>query len=563
MENDTDYDASDTDELDFESYIEEEGNLRQPMRGESVTGEITSIQGGDVLVNVGMKTEGIVDRAILPETVKVGDRLDFIVEGFSGGNGFMKLTTEEYYVDRQGSGRDNIGKVVKVKVESKVEKGYRGKVGDGDAFIPENHIDLRNRTQSPDHYIGKTLSAKILRVSGSGKHRSILASPKEYLIDVANREKNAFFSQHKPGDVVKGTVKTIREYGAFISLGGLDGFLHKTNITWGRPKSAGRYLQTGSEIEVQIVEMDNKTGRVEVGLKQLQPDPWDSVRERYPIDSPLKVSVIGRRRNGYIAEVEPGVDAVIPPKEFSWNKNDHIQIRTKDLVEGRVIDYDDKQKQIVISVKNMTENPWDAIARETPEKSIVQCTIKSITDFGLFVDFGRGIDGLIRKGDISWIDKPDDLQKTFKAGDVLEARVLKVDREREHISLGIKQTGENPWQDISKVDTTRGVAVVVIGAVKGGLDVSMENGIHGFIPQNELDPENQDLSKYSQGDTLTALVIRTEPRERRVILSVKRLLAESEKKQTKEFLRKLEKGDDTQWYGNNVFKDVEERLKEK
>jgi ribosomal protein S1 len=309
--------------------------------------------------------------------------------------------------------------------------------------------------------------------------------------------------------------------------------------------------------------MDSKTGKVEVGLKQLQPDPWDSVQERYPIGSSLKASVIGRRRNGYIAEVEAGIDAVIPPEEFSWNKNAHIHVRTKDVVEGRVMEYDDSHKRIVISVKNMTENPWDAIVRETPEGSIVKCSIKSITDFGLFVDFGRNIDGLIRKGDISWIDKPDDLNKTFKAGDVLEARVLKVDREREHISLGIKQTGGNPWKEITKADTSNGMPVVVTASSKSGIEVSMENGLHGFIPQNELDPDKQEPLSYSPGDTLTAVVIRTEPKERRIILSVKKLLAESEKKQTKEFLKKLEKGDDTQWYGNNVFKDVEEKLKEK
>ncbi|MDR2400929.1 MAG: 4-hydroxy-3-methylbut-2-enyl diphosphate reductase [Deferribacteraceae bacterium] len=560
MGNNTDYDAG-TEELDFEALIEGEGNIRQPLKGDTVTGEITLIQGNEVLVNVGMKTEGLVDRTILPEGIKVGDKLDFVVESFSGGQGFMRLTTSEYYIDRQGSGRDSVGKIVKVKIESKVDKGFRGKVGDNDAFVPETHIDLRSRIQEPSSYIGKTLPAKILRSSGTGRHRSIVVSPKEYLIESTNRERQGFFSRHKTGEKVKGVVKSVRDYGAFISLGGIDGFLHRTNISWGRPKNATKYFQPGDEIEVQIVEMDAKTGKVEVSLKQLQPDPWDSVRERYPAGSSLKASVIGRRRNGYIAEVEPGIDAVIPPEEFSWNKNAHIQI--KGVVEGRVLEYDDNHKRITISVKMMSENPWIAIERDTPEGSIVECTIKSITDFGLFVDFGQAIDGLIRKGDISWIDKPEDLHKTFKKGDVLEARILKVDEARQHISLGIKQTGTNPWKELSKTDGSKGVNVTVIGAMKGGIEVLMENGLHGFIPQSELDPDNQELANYTEGLPLNAVVTRTDQKERKIVLSVKKLLAESEKKHTKEILKKLEKSGESQWYGNNVFKDVEEKLKEK
>jgi ribosomal protein S1 len=453
--------------------------------------------------------------------------------------------------------------VVKVRIESKVDKGFKGKVGDEDAFIPETHIDLRSRIQDSSNYIGKTFPAKVLSVRGSGKYRSIMVSPKEYLIDQTTRDRSAFFSNHKPGDKIKGTVKTVRDYGAFVNLGGIDGFLHRTNITWGRPKSATKYLQAGDEIEVQVVEMDAKSSKVEVGLKQLQPDPWDSVRERYPIGASLKAAVIGRRRNGYVAEVEAGIDAVIPPEEFSWNKNAHIHFRTKDLVEGRVLDYDDTHKRIVVSVKMMSENPWVAIERDTPEGSIVECKIKSVTDFGLFVDFGQGVDGLIRKGDISWIDKPEDLNKTFKPGDILEARVLKIDEPRHHISLGIKQTGSNPWKEITKADSSKEQTVTVIGAVKGGLEVAMENGLHGFIPQSELEGEKQELGGYSAGDALTAVVIKSDPKERKIVLSVKKLLVESEKKHTKEILKKLEKSDEGSWFGNNAFKNVEEKLKEK
>jgi ribosomal protein S1 len=561
MGNDTDnYDAAE--ELDFEAFIEE-GNIRQPAKGDTIPGEITVIQGSDVLVNVGMKTEGVIDKSLLPEDMKVGDKFEFVVESFSGGQGFMRLTTPEHYIDRQGSGRESIGKVVKVRIESKVDRGYKGRVGDDDAFIPESHIDLRSRMQDATSYVGKTVSAKILRMSGSGKHRSIVVSPKDYLIDITNRERNNFFSRHKVGAVVKGTVKTVRDYGVFVSLGGLDGFLHRTNITWGHPRSASKYLQIGEEIEVQILEMDSRSGKVEIGLKQLQPDPWDSVRDRYPVDSSLKAAIIGRRRNGYIAEVEPGVDAIIPPEEFSWNKNAHIHVHTKDVVEGRVLDYDDAHKRVIVSVKSMMENPWIAIERNTPEGSIVQCTIKSITDFGLFVDFGQYVDGLIRKGDISWIDKPEDLHKTFKAGDILEARVLKIDEPRQHVSLGIKQTGSNPWKEVAKTDSSKGTDVTVVGAVKGGIEVSMENGLRGFIPFNELDPEKQSPESYSAGDVINAAVIKSDPKERTIILSVKKLITESERKQTKEVLKKLGQGEADQWFGNNAFKNVEEKLKEK
>ncbi len=537
---------------DFESMLAE--SLKQPTRGSTVKGIITQIQGNDVIVNVGMKTEGVVDKSELPEDVKINDEVELMVVGFGGGAGYMQLSSRKNFNDR-ADWKDSIDKVVNVKIESHVEKGYKGKIGDLDAFIPENHIDLKSRMQEADKYIGQTLKAKVLKVSGSGKYRSALVSPKEYILEEGNKTRKEFLSQLNQDDVLKGTVKTLKEYGAFISFGSVDGFLHKSNITWGRPKNPSKYMEEGQEITVKIIEINRETGKIEVGLRQLTEDPWAAVNNKYPIDSSVSASVVGRRRNGFIAEIEPGVDAFIPLEELSWLKNGRVNINPKDVVEGRVLDYDNEHKRIIISVKMMSDNPWKTLKEETPEGSVVTATIKNITDFGIFVDFGSFIDGLIRKGDISWTDEPEDLTTVFNVGDKVEVKVLKIDEERERVSLGIKQLSNNPWRDMPKSGGAKGVEVTVVGAGKNGLEVELDNGLKGLIPMNELDPSSPSLDSYKAGDTLQATIIKSDQRERSVLLSIRKLIVDSERQEAKEYMKKLEKSDENQGFGN-IFKDI-------
>ncbi len=537
---------------DFESMLEE--SLKQPTRGSTVKGVVAQIQGNDVIVNIGSKTEGIVDKGELPDDVKVGDTVELIVLGFSTG-GYMQLSRRMINERSEWNAlKDTMDKVVNVKIESHVEKGYRGKIGEIDAFIPENHIDLKSRMQDPSHYVGKTLPAKVLKFSGTGKHKSALVSPKEYILDQSNKGKREFFDKVKEGDVMKGVIKTLKEYGAFVSFGAVDGFLHKSNITWGRPRNPSKYVEEGQELDVKILEINRENGKIEVGLKQLSEDPWSTVNERYPADGSVKATVVGRRRNGYIAEVEPGVDAFIPLEELSWLKNSRSSVNPKDVVEGRVLDYDNEHKRVIISVKMMNDNPWKTLKSETPEGCVVEGTVKNVTDFGVFVDFGQFVDGLVRKGDISWSEEPADLNALYKAGDKIEAKVLKIDEERERVSLGVKQLGQNPWKDMPKNNASKAQEVTVVAVTKAGLDVQLPNGLKGHIPSAELDPANPSLDNFKAGDAVSAVLIKADQKDRTILLSIKKQISDSERKETKEYMKKLEKSDEGMGFGA-IFKD--------
>jgi ribosomal protein S1 len=535
----------------FEKLIS--NTLKQPVKGSNVSGKVVMIHNDEVIVDIGMKTEGVVARNELVGEIHVGDELELVVVGYSGGHGYMQLSTSKAFTDKGDFGRDHVGKIVKVKIDSHMEKGFKGKVGETDAFVPETHIDLKNCLKEPAAYIGQILDAKVLKVGNKGRYRSLLVSPRDYLIDKHSKERMDFFDRLTVGEVVKGTVRSIKDYGAFINLGVADGFLHKSNTAWGRPKNPSKYVTEGDIIDVMILEVNKENGRIEVGIKQMTEDPWSTVRERYPTGSIVSATIIGRRRAGYIGEVEPGIDAIIPLEELSWLKNGRVNLPPKSIAEGRVLEYDDERNRVVISLRMMIDNPWKTIKQELPEGSIVECTIKSVTDFGLFVDFGRFIEGLIRKGDISWVEEPRDLKELYKVGDVIEAKLLIIDEARERVGLGIKQLSSNPWKDISK--GIKEVNVTVSEITKNGLNVTLANGIKATIPQNELDPSKQNLDSYKVGDSFPAMIVKGDAKEHTVTLSVRKLITESERKETKEYMKKLEKGDENQAFGL-VFKDM-------
>ncbi|MDR2884308.1 MAG: 4-hydroxy-3-methylbut-2-enyl diphosphate reductase [Deferribacteraceae bacterium] len=540
---------------DFESMLEE--SLKQPTRGSTVKGVIAQIQGNEVIVNVGSKTEGVVDKSELGADVKVGDSVELVVAGFNTG-GYMQLTRRMADgASEWNSLRDSVDKVVKVKIESKVDKGYRGKIGDIDAFIPDNHIDLKSRMKDPSEYIGKTVQAKVLKFGGNGRHKSALVSPKDFILEQENKSRGEFIGNIKVGDVMNGTIKTLKEYGAFVSFGAVDGFLHKSNISWGRPRNPAKFVEEGQSLDVIILEINNETGKIEVGLKQLSEDPWATVQAKYPIDSTVNAVMVGRRRNGFIGEAEPGVDVFVPLEELTWLRNSRISVNPKDKVEGRVLDYDNEHKRIIISVKMMTENPWQTLRTECAEGSTITGTVKNVTDFGVFVDFGQFVDGLIRKSDVTWGAEPTDLNTLFKAGDEVQAKVLKIDEERERVSLGLKQLAANPWRDMPKSGTKGGntTEVTIAAVTKNGLDVTLPNGLVGQIPSNELDPANASLDSYNVGDKLTAIIIKADQKDRTLLLSVRKMIVDSERKETKEYMKKLEKSDEGQGFGA-IFKDI-------
>ncbi|GAB7141344.1 30S ribosomal protein S1 [Deferribacterales bacterium RsTz2092] len=532
-----------TDMNNFEQLLQD--SLKQPTKGSTINGIVVQVHGDDVIVDAGVKTEGIASKSELPNDVKVGDRIELVVVGFENG-GYMRLSSR---MSGEYGGKDMKDAIVKVRVESYVDKkGFRCKIGDQDAFIPENHIDIKSKLQPMQSYIGKVLSAKVLK-SGGGKHRSALVSHKEYLIDIESKERKEFLGTISIGDVREGEVRSLKEYGAFVSLGVADGFIHKSNIVWGRPRNPAKFMKVGDKINVKILNIDSETGKIELGLKQLEADPWDSVSARYPVGSTVKAITIGRRRNGYIAEIEPGIDALVPLEEMSWLKNAHLHINSKDVLDGQVLDYDDEHKRIILSVKMLQENPWNGLRENAPEGSVVTGIIKSITNFGIFVDFGHTIDGLVHRGDISWSEEPVDLHTLYKEGDSIEAKVISIDEERERISLGVKQLTQNPWEDISRGG--KKAHATVTSVTKSGIEVELSGGLKTIISVSDLASDKQ-LDDYKVGDTIDAAVVKADRRNKSVVLSVKKLVADSERKEAKEYMKK--QSDEAQGFGT-IFAD--------
>lgn len=544
---------------DFEAMLEE--SFQQPEKNSVVKGTVAQINESDVLVNIGFKTEGIVPSAEFMKdgkvSVKVGDEVEVLFLGTAGGGGYVKLSRKAIEKESDWleveSALDN-GTPLQVKITAVVDKGFTGKCGEIECFIPENHIDFKNSAMEPKDYVGKTFECKVLKANK--KQRSFLASRKLQMIQSIEKDKKEFFSGIEEGQILEGTVKTIKHYGAFMNFGAVDGFLRKNNIAWGVVKHPNQYLEEGDTIKVKVLNIDFDDEKLEVGLKQMLADPWEAAAGKFPVGSDVKGTVVARKNKGFVMEIEQGIDGFIPLEEISWLKNAKITIEPKDAVEGRVVGIDDEKKKLIVSIKSLQENPWITLKNKHPEGSAVKGIIKSITDFGIFVDFGEFLDGLIRKKDISWTEEPENLNTLYKEGDEIEAKILKIDAEKERISLGVKQLETNPWREAGKLlPNGKVVDVKVLAVTKEGLEVELPRDLVGFIPENELDMDRVDpTDKFSVGDTIKAVVFRNDARERKILLSIRRYMQDSEKREVKEYLRKLEQSDDSGFSLGNILK---------
>jgi ribosomal protein S1 len=545
---------------DFESMLEE--SLNTPSKGAVVSGTVVQITEQDILVNIGSKTEGVIPREECVQdgelTVKQGDEIEVMVVGVSGGGGNIRLSKKVLNLAKDWNNiKESFdkGEPVNVKINKKVDKGFAGSTGEVSAFILDNHIDTKKGEPKADDFVGKELECKILKIDH--KHKSILASRKVYLIEKRTKEKKELFESIKEGDKLRGKVKTIKNYGAFIDLGAVDGFVHKDNVSWGRVKHPGRFISEGDEVDVLVLKVDTENDKLEVGMKQTVDDPWLSVKEKYPMDSTVKGTVITRKRSGYILEIEPGVDGFIPNDELSWLKSTKTKLEPKDIVEGRVIAYDDENKKVHMSIKLLSENPWNTLAEKHPEGSIVKGVIKNITDFGIFVDFGGLVDGLIRKADVSWTGDVKDLNDLYKVGDEIEAKILKIDPEKERISLGVKQLEKNPWKEINSIlPSGKVVEAKIINVTKDQIELDLHKGIKGVIVAKELDenPVNP-MDKFKVGDTVKAVVLKADKRNRVVYLSIRKYLMDSEKREVNEYLKQLNNEEEGSFSLGSILKD--------
>jgi small subunit ribosomal protein S1 len=511
------------------SSLSEDQSLMAP--GTILKGKIVEITKDHVVVDVGLKSEGIVPISEFsdPSVLILDNEIEVLFDQPEDSNGQIVLSREKAERLRQWEyilEHCEEGSIVKGKVIRKVKGGLMVDIG-MEAFLPGSQIDNK-RIKNLDEYLDKTYEFKILKINIERKN--VVVSRRE-LLEAERISKKAEVLEHiQPGDVREGIVKNITDFGVFLDLDGIDGLLHITDMTWKRIKHPSEMVQIGQKIEVMILNVDKDKGRVALGFKQKESNPWDQIEMKYPPGTHVKGKIVNLLPYGAFIEIEPGIEGLIHVSEMSWTKNitDPSELVNKgDEVEAIVLSIEKDEGKISLGIKQLESNPWDDAEGKYPVGSSVKAEIKSLTNFGAFVELEPGVEGLIHISDLSWIKKVSHPSEIFKKGDMVDAIILSVDRESKKITLGVKQLANNPWESIEK---TIPVGSLVTGKVTKitafGAFVELDTGLEGLIHVTEL--SDQAFGKVedvvAKGDDITAKVIKLDPEHKKIALSIKEYL---------------------------------------
>ena len=511
--------------------------------GELAKGKVLAIDDDHVTVDVGFKSEGMIaswefmdeDGTML---IAVGDEVEVLVEDAEDEDGRVVLSKEKaerlkvwddisQAYEREESVEGTI--VARVKGGLSVDIGVK-------AFLPGSQVDLRP-VRNLDGMIGNRAQFRIIKFN---KRRGNIVLSRRALLETERRQmRETTLATLSTDQILDGVIKNLTDYGAFIDLGGIDGLLHITDMSWGRINHPGELFNVGDEIKVKILKFDPESERVSLGLKQIQPDPWVDAALRYPLGKRLEGRVVSLTDYGAFIELEAGIEGLVHVSEMSWTKrikHPSKVVAAGDDVQAVVLDVDEKNRKISLGMKQTEENPWMLIEEQYPVGTRVSGTVRNITNFGVFIGLDEGIDGLVHVSDISWTEQIKHPSEKFEKGDEVNAVVLKIDKENEKFSLGIKQLEANPWDGISK---KFGVGSEVTGPVTSvtdcGVFVQLEDGIDGLVYSSELAAERIEnpADVFKPGQEVTALVVKVEPEEQKVSLSIRALTNKEERKALK------------------------------
>ncbi|MFO7766344.1 MAG: 30S ribosomal protein S1 [Pelovirga sp.] len=530
-------------EENFEELLKdyEQGGF-ELKRNDVVQGTIVQVTPDSVVVDVGYKSEGMIPlREFADENgeinVKVGDVYDVLFGGGESDSGLIVLSKEK--ADRQKIWNSlEEGAVVEGRVVSRIKGGLSVDIG-VNAFLPGSQVDLRP-VRNLDKVIGQSFDFKIIKLNK--RRGNIVLSRRVLLENERESQRGETLKTLEENQVVEGVVKNLTDYGAFIDLGGIDGLLHITDMSWGRVKHPSDILAVGDKINVKVLKFDRDKERVSLGLKQIAPDPWLNVADKYPIESKVVGKVVSLTDYGAFVELEEGVEGLIHVSEMSWTKrikHPNKVLNIGDEVESVVLALDSESRRISLGLKQIEPNPWEVIGEKFPIGTIIEGQVKNITDFGVFVGVDEGIDGLVHISDLSWTKRIKHPSDAFKKGDLVKAVVLNIDRENERFSLGIKQLAADPWETVP-VRYARGTIVKgkVTSVTDFGLFVELEEGIEGLIHVSELSKEKVDNPKdfAEVGTELEAAVLQVDTVDRKIALSVKNIDEQKEKAEVNEFM---------------------------
>lgn len=519
---------------DFAQLFEQSQKDNEIQEGQIVDAQVVSVGSENVTVDIGFKCEGLIPlHEFVDHTgeakVAVGDPLSVYIERMEIENGFILTSKDKANIikawDEISSACDS-GQTVEGTVLTKVKGGLSVDIG-VKAFLPGSQIDTKP-IKDLDQFVGQKMKFKIIKFNK--KRGNIVLSRRAVIMAERELQRVETLSKIEEGMIVSGTVKNITEYGAFIDLGGMDGLLHITDMSWGRVKHPSELFNVADTIEVKILKYDKDKERVSLGLKQVKGDPWDEAEFKFPIGKTVKGKVVTLKEYGAFVELDEGIEGLIHVSEMSWTervKHPSKVLKVNDEVECKVLEVDRKNKRISLGIKQLQSNPWEELEMKFPIGTIIEeGEVKSITDFGVFIDIGMGIDGLIHVSDVSWTKKFNHPSELYKKGDKVRCVVLAIDKENEKFSLGVKQLERDPWDNIkSRYRQGQAVEGDVRKLTDFGAFVELEEGVEGLIYISEISDQRVkkpgDILKV--GDHVRAEILSIEPKERRIGLSIKQL----------------------------------------
>ncbi len=514
----------------FEASLEEQGLDIE--RGSVISGAVVAIDSDWITVDTGLKSEGVVAREeFLDENgeleVAVGDSVDVVVEAVDNGMGQTLLSREKAKRVETWNALEKLfegDEIVKGIISSKVKGGFTVDVGSVRAFLPGSLVDVRP-IRDTTHLEGKELEFKIIKLDQ--KRNNVVVSRKAVMEAENSAEREELLNKLEEGIEVEGIVKNLTDYGAFVDLGGIDGLLHITDMAWRRIKHPSEVVEVGQDLKVKVLKFDRERNRVSLGLKQLGTDPWDNVSGTYPVGSIVKARVTNLTDYGCFAEISDGIEGLVHVSEMDHtNKNIHPSkvVQIGDEVDVMILDIDEERRRISLGIKQTLPNPWEEFDKKYDRGDKLTGTIKSITDFGIFIGLDGGIDGIVHLSDISWNEAGEEAIRNYNKGDTVEAMVLSVDAEANRISLGIKQLSSDPFNEYL-VGNDRGS--IVTGTVKEvdakGATITLADEVEGYLRASEIQRDKvEDATKHlNEGDTVEAKIISVDRKSRGISLSIK------------------------------------------
>ncbi|WP_455388843.1 30S ribosomal protein S1 [Petrachloros mirabilis] len=523
-------------------YEETFKNLEE---GTITEGSVVALTKDKVVVDIGYKSEGMIPTDQFSnedlQNIKIGDRIQVYIEECEDADGNLVLSKEKADKMKIWEELETLYKEEKSidgKVVSRIKGGMMVDIG-VKAFLPGSQIDL-HPVRDLDGLVGRTFPMKIIKIN----HRrgNVVVSRRVLLEETRDKKRQTTLATLKEGQLIQGTVKNITDYGAFIDLGGIDGLLHITDMSWGRVGHPSEMFNVGDRVEVSVLKYDRETGRISLGLKQKSADPWTNVGAKYPIGTRVKGRVVSLTDYGAFVELEPGVEGLVHVSEMSWThevRHPSRLVSIGDQVEAAVLNVDPASRKISLGMKQTAPNPWDMVEGKYPAGTRIEGKVKSLTDFGAFIGLDEGIDGLIHISDMSWTKHIKHPSELFKKGQKVEAVVLRIDKEKERLSLGYKQLSQDPWDE--EIPNRYRVGDSASGKVSKvadfGIFVELDGGVEGLIHISEvgLDQSVKLEEKFKLQDEVTAKIIKVDREERKIALSLRDQQLDSDRRQVDEY----------------------------